>query len=182
MPLDGTCASLELLNRLAKEDIPMGEKGSERAQRPSSPGQPTTSGNPFPLRPDVTPVLPDQRSGWRGESTSGGDKLEPKAKLPVTAQAGSPLFVPELSVNEPDGHGEGKSPSSASIIPANIAPSLPPLLSPRKAGIQLLPVAAATARQGAREEAMIATDDLDVLAAKIKQILDEQARRHGIDV
>jgi hypothetical protein len=27
-----------------------------------------------------------------------------------------------------------------------------------------------------------AAEDLDLLAAKIKQILDEQARRHGIDV
>jgi hypothetical protein len=45
-----------------------------------------------------------------------------------------------------------------------------------------LPVAAATARQGARAEAAIAEDDLSVLAARIKRILDEEARRHGIDV
>jgi hypothetical protein len=45
------------------------------------------------------------------------------------------------------------------------------------------PVATTTARQGARqEEATAADDNHDVLAAKIKRILDEEARRHGIDV
>jgi hypothetical protein len=58
---------------------------------------------------------------------------------------------------------------------------LPDLL-PRQRVAAPLPVAAATARRGAREEAMMVMDDLEVLAAKIKQILDDQARRHGIDV
>jgi hypothetical protein len=31
-------------------------------------------------------------------------------------------------------------------------------------------------------EALAVGDDLDVLAAKIKRILDEEARRHGIEV
>jgi hypothetical protein len=45
------------------------------------------------------------------------------------------------------------------------------------------PVAAAIARQGARqEEATAGDDDLSVLAARIKRVLDEEARRHGIDV
>ena len=63
-----------------------------------------------------------------------------------------------------------------------MAPMLPPLIPPQMVGMPLLPIAAVTARQGARAEAEEAEEDLDVLAAKIKLILDEQARRHGIDV
>ncbi|MGI8426038.1 MAG: hypothetical protein ACR2M4_05465 [Actinomycetota bacterium] len=63
-----------------------------------------------------------------------------------------------------------------------MTPSLPDLLPPQRAGAQPLPVAAGTARRGAREEAAMNMDDLDTLAGKIKHILDEQARRHGIDV
>jgi hypothetical protein len=45
------------------------------------------------------------------------------------------------------------------------------------------PVAAGAARQGARQdEAAAHGEDLSVLAVQIKRILDEEARRHGIDV
>jgi hypothetical protein len=62
---------------------------------------------------------------------------------------------------------------------------LPPLLSPvPPQGERLLmpsPVTAAPQPPGL-EEAAGAEDDLSELAAKIKHILDEEARRHGIDV
>jgi hypothetical protein len=46
-----------------------------------------------------------------------------------------------------------------------------------------LPVASASARPGAKLEAEAEmVDDLDILAAKVKRILDVEARRHGIDV
>lgn len=134
MPLDGTCASLDLLDRLVQEDFPGDEGNSGMAPRRFSHGQ---SSSPF---------------------------------------------APEPSINEQVGHGAGEMKFSAPIIPPNVTPSLPDLLPRQRTGAPPLPVAAATARRGAREEVMMATDDLDVLAAKIKQILDEQARRHGIDV
>jgi hypothetical protein len=53
----------------------------------------------------------------------------------------------------------------------------------QRAGSPAHPVAAAIVRQGARRsEAAAEGDDLGVLAAKIKRILDQEARRHGIDV
>jgi hypothetical protein len=185
MPLDGTRASLDTLNRLTQEDLPGGEESSETAQRRFSRGQPPSLEKPLSSRPFWRTDKPFERSDawdrWRGESAEGGDDFEPKATPPVTAQAGSAFFAAELGVNEPAEYGAGESKSSAPIIPPNVTPSLPDLLPPR-VGAQPLPVAAATARQGAREEAMMATDDLDALANKIKHILDEQARRHGIDV
>jgi hypothetical protein len=44
-----------------------------------------------------------------------------------------------------------------------------------------MPVATMAVVAGAREE-MEVHEDLDVLAARIKRILDEEARRYGIDV
>jgi hypothetical protein len=38
------------------------------------------------------------------------------------------------------------------------------------------------ARKSARREEEAAGEDLDELARKLKQILDEESRRHGIDV
>jgi hypothetical protein len=44
-------------------------------------------------------------------------------------------------------------------------------------------VASAVARHGARrDEASAPENDLSQLAAQMKRILDEEARRHGIDV
>ncbi|MFH0344621.1 MAG: hypothetical protein ACHBNF_21420 [Chromatiales bacterium] len=184
MPLDGTCASLDLLNRLVQEDLPGGE--GNRALPRSSRGQPPSLEKPHPPRPIEKSDEFSQRSdgwdGWHGEPASGGNDFESKVKLPDTAQASSALFAPEPGVDGQIGHGEGETKSSVPIIPPNVTPSLPDLLPPQRVGAQPLPVAAATARRGAREEAAMNMDDLDTLAGKIKQILDEQARRHGIDV
>jgi hypothetical protein len=60
--------------------------------------------------------------------------------------------------------------------------SLPALSAPRENQQEPLPVAAAISRSGARVEAAIGYEDLDELAVRVKLILDEQARRHGIEV
>jgi hypothetical protein len=44
------------------------------------------------------------------------------------------------------------------------------------------PAAASMAVIGASEEEDVSHEDLSVLSAKLKRILDEEARRHGIDV
>ncbi|HEV7377136.1 MAG TPA: hypothetical protein VGN95_20635 [Pyrinomonadaceae bacterium] len=62
------------------------------------------------------------------------------------------------------------------------APVLPPLVTPQSNETSELPVAVAVARAGERVESLPDGEDLDALAEKIKLILDEQARRHGIDV
>ncbi|MCA1567698.1 MAG: hypothetical protein LC803_19045 [Acidobacteria bacterium] len=77
--------------------------------------------------------------------------------------------------------GVNTSLPGAAALPV-VAESLPPLLPSPSVGMPILPIALATAREGAREESRESAEDLDALAAKIKFILDEQARRHGIDV
>ncbi len=61
-------------------------------------------------------------------------------------------------------------------------PDLPPLVPPQSVGKPVLPVAAEIAHQEAWSEAVTAEDGLEVLAEKVKRILEEEARRHGIDV
>jgi hypothetical protein len=77
---------------------------------------------------------------------------------------------------------EGPS-AESNLAPATLSPSLPPLLPPASAGSPALPMAAATSRYGAwRGEVDAPEKDLSLLAAQMKRILDEEARRHGIDV
>ena len=162
MPLNGMCASRELLKRLVQDDLPDRESDSGRA------GQ----YQPQPLKPNGF------SAGGYGESLIGGNKLKTNAPPPMTAQAG----FPELNRHEQLAPGESKTTATAPIIPSDVTVSLPNLQSPQPIDRQPLPVAAATVRQSARTEELNAADDLDMLAAKINQILNEQARRHGIDV
>lgn len=67
------------------------------------------------------------------------------------------------------------------ILPPTLVSLLPPLTTPQGVSVPPLPVATATVRLGSRMEAP-SEEDLDVLAARIKRILDDEARRHGIDV
>ncbi len=72
--------------------------------------------------------------------------------------------------------------ASTVIDPPGADRILPALLPSQMEKGQTLPVATAAARFHARQELSEADDDLSMLQAKIKRILDEEARRHGIDV
>jgi len=77
---------------------------------------------------------------------------------------------------------DGSSPES-NLAPATLTPSLPPLLPAASPGSPALPMAAAASRYSAwRGEVDAPEKDLNLLAAQMKRILDEEARRHGIDV
>lgn len=99
------------------------------------------------------------------------------------------------ALSGPDERGAHSNPNGRAVyadaFPDLVAPtvasasafsSLPPLLPPSAPDVAAPAVAAALARQGALSEALSPDEDLDALADKIKLILDEQARRHGIDV
>ena len=80
------------------------------------------------------------------------------------------------------GDVEGEWASSDRIAPPAAAPSLPHLLPPQGSYESAPALAAIITRQRARQEAAMSEDDLAGLAENIKRILDEEARRHGIDV
>lgn len=68
------------------------------------------------------------------------------------------------------------------IAPLEAEPSLPPLHSSQGAKMPPMPVAAPIASSDAQKGLIEDEVDLGDLAAKIKRILDDEARRHGIDV
>ena len=80
------------------------------------------------------------------------------------------------------GEVETEVTSSYRIAPPAAAPSLPHLLPPQGSYESTPALAAIITRQRARQEAATSEDDLAGLAENIKRILDEEARRHGIDV
>jgi hypothetical protein len=74
-------------------------------------------------------------------------------------------------------------PTSSNIAPPALSSSLPPLVPAASAGSTAPPIAANTASEWSwHDEAAAQEKDLNVLAAQIKRILDDEARRHGIDV
>lgn len=161
--LNGPPAPEDLLVRLA--DAPIGDiDGSRRETEVRS--APQNLSGPRSARSSVLPAASKVQS-WQRIA------LEPTQTFPV-------LIPPEL--RSEIGDIDGKMESPARITPPAVAPSLPSLIPPEVVGAPVAPVAAVTARQGARDEATAVEADLSLLAARIKRILDEEARRHGIDV
>jgi len=84
---------------------------------------------------------------------------------------------------QPDAHGSERVRSSEHFAPPSLTPSLPQLLPAVGPGAGTSPIAADAARYSAwRDEVNAQEKDLSLLAAQVKRILDEEARRHGIDV
>jgi hypothetical protein len=80
------------------------------------------------------------------------------------------------------GDGAGEVATSVSPLDApSLHPPLQPLIPPRTPEADPQPVATITAERGAAAE-LAQPEDLDELAGKIKRILDEEARRYGIEV
>ena len=78
-------------------------------------------------------------------------------------------------------NGQSREMTPPRFAPPQLAPTLADLHPPRPA-TAVNPVASDTAKRSGRREAVDAGETLDDLAYKIKQILDEESRRHGIDV
>ena len=73
--------------------------------------------------------------------------------------------------------------TTPSIAPPSLTQSLLPLHPPRTSGEEVLPVAVITAQRDARSDEVTARgEDLTLLASRIERILNDEARRHGIDV
>lgn len=74
-------------------------------------------------------------------------------------------------------------PVSPDVMPPRLAHVMPPLMTPQQPGQPMLPVVSALMQQvRAEDNTRSEADDLNDLALKMKRILDEEARRFGIDV
>lgn len=164
IPLNGSPASADLLARLISSTVGVSARSGGETQLEEVPHSP--SATRWPDLPG-TPAAEDTQS-W--QPTNPGATGDEQRAVPLTAAEGT-------------GGGRGQSESSTRVAPPNVGPSLSPLDTPELAGKLLSPAATAIVRQNAKQAVVADTeDDLGALAAKIKRILDEEARRHGIDV
>jgi hypothetical protein len=148
------------------------------ASRPTM-APPSTRMGPVRDSSDVRPGSLEWPPTWARAGSSIADALpspDERALAQVPAQ-GSLLGSPQ----EVDGQrSQAAEPLAGAAAESRGSPAhglapLPPI------GPSAAPAAAVTARQEMPSGAL-PEDDLEVLAAKIKRILDEEARRYGIDV
>ena len=167
--IDGPTAPLELLLSSARL--------AERAQAPVGAGG--RDSEVIGVAPEQGAMMNDERDQLRhgGETAHwNGDPL----------QQGDGRRMSQMFDGGDDG-AQGQARQSMEheygrqILPPTLVSLLPPLTTPQGVSVPPLPVATATVRLGSRMEAT-SEEDLDVLAARIKRILDDEARRHGIDV
>ena len=116
---------------------------------------------------------------------------DPRAKRPPAVSDGPDLSrpsklerqSPSLPANQNFSSTLAPAISSEEFAPTVLTPDLSPLLPPASVASPPISAAADTARRIAwRDEVEASGTDLTVLAAQMKRILDEEARRHGIDV
>ena len=163
LPLNGPPASEDLLGRLVSVRADEGDGSDRKVHHNAVPGGPSAIGSPDQLAASAT----DHTGLWHMLG----------AKATGNSQAGIQPTVADME------NMGGESESPFRIAPPAVATSLPPLVSPQVADKPPSPAATAIVLGAARNEEAAATeDDLSALAAKIKRILDEEARRHGIDV
>lgn len=201
MPPGGAQAPAETLARLANVAQPLDAatgRAMERAKRqPQTIPRSSPHLSEFPGRPDAAV----------GRERAFADPPSPNFASRHLENTGPPELAEGFRLDDAPWHGAApgrtadttfptvadprrlaRSREDGWLLPTNIAPptltpSLPPLRPPRASETAPLPVAAATAHQGARQEEVMAQEkDLSLLAAQLKRILNDEARRHGIDV
>jgi len=174
LPIGGPQASPQLLTSLvnhARSD----RETPEQTRR----NKETFSGNnaePHGLSTSLDPLATPQQSFSDGPELSRPLKFDRQSpSLPANQNLSSPL--------EAINSAEREQRVSPDLAPTVLTPDLSALLPPAAAGSPVMSAAADTARRIAwRDEVEAHGTDLSVLATQMKRILDEEARRHGIDV
>ncbi len=165
---------------------PAAPTGQPRARATSNDAPPLSS--PSGHRPILHPPQRGRRSpaGRRDDPTGAARGLS----RPVPAGGDSDGWVgpgPDVDgASHRNGRLEADNGEVVSVVnrfaPPQMADTLPPLRPPVGQGSVAMPVAAAASRRSARREEAAVVDDLDELAVKLRRILEEESRRHGIDI
>jgi hypothetical protein len=165
--IQGPTAPLELLTRLAGRCSPV--NAAERS-RPT----------PNNLQPAAVDAVRQVASNALYPPDRGDGDVETFVPEAGSAERYQSAWVPSpVQTGTISGF---EALDSRAAAPPTVNPPLPTSFSAQLMGASALPIAAEIARRDARAEAGIAEEDLDLLAEKIKRILDDEARRHGIDV
>ncbi len=198
-PLFGQTAPQDLLDRLYASAMPAGPALARQSGSAASPppqvraGETAGPGLPGSAPPSFQSAARQSTAAW--EKSNRQRPLAVSPLLPLRTDRARPsagvgyqgetaVATPALPQTDDAEAGWLTAPRLAPPQMANRLPRLRPLPPPGAFASQ--PVAAATARESARREATSATAEapeaLHTLARQIKQILDEESRRHGIEV
>lgn len=199
-PLTGETVSMEVLERLL-----FGTAESTPTDSQTDPAMATPGRGKSPFSPAAGQRQPSSLAAGQRQSSSPSawpqnsqERPSPFDRLsqPPTSREGRSLYRPENGQSDwRQGQAED-IPAAAQprFAPPQLAETLPQLGPlPQPGPTHPLPVASITAERSARREAAQSTlrasssksapvEELDDLARQIKQILDEESRRHGIDV
>ena len=185
--LDGRTVSMDLLTEWAelRPRLLEGEQRAVQADRGEAPPPDRSSPSTATRSPTAASSSADQRAG-RGETVGVTTDRSvatqaPEAGYEQTRAAASAFSTPYSSISEAAHANAVEYALPVHIAPPAIAQALPQLL-PQTAREISPAVAANLAQHGAAREAIEAGVDLARLAANVKRILDEEARRYGIDV
>ncbi|VAW30267.1 hypothetical protein MNBD_CHLOROFLEXI01-3952 [hydrothermal vent metagenome] len=170
-PFTGQTISTHLLRALAQPKQTM----IGQAKRPSKASQPFSQ-----LAQSKRPYHPEPH---QPQSVT----MKPEASIPLPSLPASPPETRAYLADEARGKTIIKPSDSLGqdeprFAPPHLAPTLPPLQPTQWPYLPNTPVATAVAQRSAQREAAPETENLDDLARLIKQILDEESRRYGIDV
>lgn len=165
VPLNGQTASIQLLTRLADPSVVYNNSSNPAAK------QKTVSKQELISR---SLDLPDSA---KAEKNKQNQRLPP-----VLAESTSTLLLPKevnQIINNDTAINIGLP---TQIDPPVVMSPLPSLLPPQIVNLPPPNVANTIIRQEAKQEETATSEEDLILAAKIKRILDEEARRYGIDV
>lgn len=133
-------------------------------------------------QPGVAPRHPSARRSPDQDAAPATEHARPWHAVGMKATESSQAVSQPTVADQLENTG-GESESPVQIAPPAAATSLPLLLPLQIAGKPSSLAATAIIQGVARQEEAAATEnDQSALATKIKRILDEEARRHGIDV
>jgi len=170
LPVAGPQASRDLLIRLVDISVP-GAGDSTRPSRTGEKAPPALLRSPGERSPSGLPA-------WEAPFSRAPRQAAPAPTtlIPPGAQQG---FYPQAGVLPLPGAGQ---PNYRPPFAPPLAASTPPtLMTPQDVYDAPTPYAAAALRQEAKkDEELLVQEDLDMLAGKIKRILDEEAQRFGI--
>lgn len=209
LPLEGACASQELLNRFAHKTQDDEDHAGVMPRRVSRNQEPSFSDELKGFHPvDSSEKSSTRASGsqwasfahnvefgdtaWsqsgRSERSAAEDDREGlRASVGQdhgpgatgAAKKSAPSVTTERRIRGQADDGETRTIASATDVRPGMTTSVAAQQAARRTGVQP-PSSAAWRGEGA--EQMKAMDEMDELAEKIKRILEDQARRHGIDI
>lgn len=183
-PLDGLTAPSDVLTHLANPLPTSSQTQASTLDRSSqySSTKPTDSPTLLPTKTNVwqTSGLIEGTNAQSGPTQPFVPNRQNSGQVEPWIDSSSDSVTLPPTLVEPTAKVFSAFAETQRIAPPSVVAELPPLLAPQ-AGDASPSVTTAQIQPSARQEA-IPEEDLGGLASKIKRILDEEARRYGINV